>query len=75
MSGLTVNLLAINWLKFILDAIQTFVMAIQLQFPFGKEKKYKKIEDFTFVKDEDYLREGFYIDTRDSNPVKSSDFN
>jgi hypothetical protein len=34
-----------------------------------------EIKNLTFVKDEDYLREGFYIDTRDSNPVKSSDFN
>jgi hypothetical protein len=43
--------------------------------PVWKGEKIQKIEDFTFVKDEDYLREGFYIDTRDSNPVKSSDFN
>jgi len=29
--------------------------------------------DLTFIKDEDYLRRGFFIDARDSNPVKSSD--
>ena len=29
--------------------------------PVWKGEKIKKIENFTFVKDEDYLREGFYI--------------
>jgi hypothetical protein len=36
-------------------------------------EKIEKMENLTFVEDKDYLREGFYIDTRDSNPVKSSD--
>ena len=38
----------------------------------------KKIKNVILIilgdgKDKDYLREGFYIDKRDSNPVKSSD--
>jgi hypothetical protein len=41
--------------------------------PVWKGEQIENIPNFTFVKDEDYLREGFYIDTRDSNPVKSSD--
>ena len=43
--------------------------------PVWKGDKIEKIENYTFVKDEDYLRKGFYINTRDSSPVKSSDFN
>ena len=43
--------------------------------PVWKDQKIEKLEDFEFVSDEDYLRQGFYIDKRDSNPVKSSDFN
>jgi hypothetical protein len=42
--------------------------------PVWKGEKIKEIDNFTFISDEDYLRKGFYIDTRDSNPVKSSDF-
>ena len=42
--------------------------------PVWKGEKINKLDNFIFVKDEDYLRRGFYIDTRDSNPVKSSDF-
>jgi len=41
--------------------------------PVWKGEKIENIENFTFIEDEDYLREGFYIDFRDSNPVKSSD--
>jgi hypothetical protein len=43
--------------------------------PVWKGEEVKEIDSFAFVSDEDYLRKGFYIDTRDSNPVKSSDFN
>ena len=42
--------------------------------PVWNDQKIENIENFTFVEDQDYLRKGFYIDTRDSNPVKSSDF-
>jgi hypothetical protein len=31
------------------------------------------MDGLTFIDDKDYLRRGFYIDARDSNPVKSSD--
>ena len=41
--------------------------------PIWQEQNTEKFNNLTFVKDEDYLRKGFYIDTRDSNPVKSSD--
>ena len=41
--------------------------------PVWRGEKIKNIPNYTFVNDQDYLREGFYIDTRDSNPVKSSD--
>jgi hypothetical protein len=41
--------------------------------PIWKGEESKKIDNLEFIIDEDYLREGFYIDTRDSNPVKSSD--
>ena len=36
-------------------------------------EKVEEKENLIFVEDKDYLREGFYIDKRDSNPVKSSD--
>ena len=42
--------------------------------PVWKEEETQKLGDFEFVSDEEYLRKGFYIDKRDSNPVKSSDF-
>ncbi len=42
--------------------------------PSWKGEKIEKVDNLTFVEDEDYLRKGFYIDKRDSNPVKSSDF-
>ena len=32
-----------------------------------------KEENLIYIEDEDYLRKGFYVDFRDSNPVKSSD--
>ena len=41
--------------------------------PVWKGEKIQKTENFTFIEDEDYLRTGFYVDSRDSNPVKSSD--
>ncbi len=41
--------------------------------PVWKDEKLEKVCDLTFVDDPDYLRKGFYIDSRDSNPVKSSD--
>lgn len=42
--------------------------------PQWKEDNHKKSDHLCFVSDEDYLRSGFYIDSWDSNPVKSSDF-
>lgn len=42
--------------------------------PVWKDEKIEKLVNFEFVTDEDYLRQGFYIDKRDRNPVKSSDF-
>jgi len=41
--------------------------------PVWKGDRPQKMGDLTFIKDEDYLRRGFFIDARDSNPVKSSD--
>jgi hypothetical protein len=41
--------------------------------PVWKGDRPQKIGDLTFIEDKDYLRKGFFIDTRDSNPVKSSD--
>jgi hypothetical protein len=41
--------------------------------PVWNDQKVENIDNLTFVSDEDYLRKGFYIDSRDSNPVKSSD--
>jgi hypothetical protein len=43
--------------------------------PVWRGDRPQKVEDFTFVQDKDYLRKGFFIDSRDRNPVKSSDFN
>lgn len=43
--------------------------------PLWKGENPSKNDNLNFVTDEDYLREGFYIDKRDRNPVKSSDFN
>ena len=42
--------------------------------PVWNDQKVENIDNLTFVSDQDYLRKGFYIDSRDSNPVKSSDF-
>ena len=39
------------------------------------DEESKNIPNLTFIEDKEYLRKGFYIDSRDSNPVKSSDFN
>ena len=41
--------------------------------PVWKGDRPQKNGDLTFVEDKDYLRRGFFIDSRDSNPVKSSD--
>ena len=43
--------------------------------PVWNDQEIEDIDNLTFINDEDYLRKGFYIDSRDSNPVKSSDFN
>ena len=43
--------------------------------PVWNDQKVERIDNLEFVNDSDYLRKGFYIDSRDSNPVKSSDFN
>ena len=43
--------------------------------PVWKGDRPQKVENFTFIEDKDYLRRGFFIDSRDSNPVKSSDLN
>ena len=42
--------------------------------PVWRNDRPQKMGDLTFIEDKDYLRRGFFIDTRDSNPVKSSDF-
>ncbi len=42
--------------------------------PVWKDENVEKLDNFCFISDEDYLRKGFYVDKRDSNPVKSSDF-
>jgi len=42
--------------------------------PVWKGDRPQKMGDLTFIDDKDYLRRGFFIDKRDSNPVKSSDF-
>jgi len=41
--------------------------------PVWKGDRPQKMGDLTFIDDKDYLRRGFFIDKRDSNPVKSSD--
>jgi len=41
--------------------------------PVWKNDRPQRMGDLTFIEDQDYLRKGFFIDTRDSNPVKSSD--
>jgi hypothetical protein len=41
--------------------------------PVWNDQEIENIDNLTFVSDKDYLRKGFYIDSRDSNPVKSSD--
>lgn len=41
--------------------------------PVWKGDRPQKMGDFTFIEDKDYLRRGFFVDSRDSNPVKSSD--
>jgi hypothetical protein len=41
--------------------------------PVWSGEKIEKFKNLTFIEDKDYLREGFYVDERDSNPVKSSD--
>jgi hypothetical protein len=41
--------------------------------PVWKNDRPQKMDGLTFIDDKDYLRRGFYIDARDSNPVKSSD--
>ncbi len=41
--------------------------------PVWNEEEVKNIPNLTFIEDKEYLRKGFYIDSRDSNPVKSSD--
>jgi hypothetical protein len=40
--------------------------------PVWKGDRPQKVDNFTFIEDKDYLRRGFFIDSRDSNPVKSS---
>jgi hypothetical protein len=42
--------------------------------PVWEKEEIKKIDNFRFIQDRDFLRKGFYIDYRDRNPVKSSDF-
>ena len=41
--------------------------------PVWRNDRPQRMGDLTFIEDQDYLRRGFFIDTRDSNPVKSSD--
>ena len=41
--------------------------------PVWKGDRPQKMGDLAFIEDKDYLRKGFFIDSRDSNPVKSSD--
>lgn len=42
--------------------------------PIWKDENIEITSNYNYIKDEDYLRSGFLIDSRDSNPVKSSDF-
>jgi hypothetical protein len=41
--------------------------------PVWRNDRPQRMGDLIFIEDQDYLRRGFFIDTRDSNPVKSSD--
>jgi hypothetical protein len=41
--------------------------------PVWRNDRPQRMEGLTFIDDKGYLRRGFFIDTRDSNPVKSSD--
>jgi hypothetical protein len=41
--------------------------------PVWRNDRPQRMEGLTFIDDKDYLRRGFFVDTRDSNPVKSSD--
>ncbi len=41
--------------------------------PVWRGDRPQKVDNFTFIEDKEYLRRGFFIDSRDSNPVKSSD--
>jgi hypothetical protein len=41
--------------------------------PVWNDQEIENIDNLNFIDDKDYLRKGFYIDSRDSNPVKSSD--
>ena len=41
--------------------------------PVWNDEEVENKNNLTFIEDPDYLRKGFYIDSRDSNPVKSSD--
>jgi len=41
--------------------------------PVWKGDRPQKVDNFTFIEDKEYLRRGFFVDSRDSNPVKSSD--
>ena len=43
--------------------------------PVWKGDRPQKNGNLTFIEDKDYLRRGFFVDSRDSNPVKSSDLN
>jgi hypothetical protein len=41
--------------------------------PVWNDEKERKYENLEFIEDSDYLRKGFFVEKRDSNPVKSSD--
>ena len=41
--------------------------------PVWNGEKIDKMNNFTYIEDKDYLRSGFFVNSRDSNPVKSSD--
>lgn len=41
--------------------------------PVWRGDRPQRVDNFTFIEDKDYLRRGFFIDSRDRNPVKSSD--
>jgi hypothetical protein len=41
--------------------------------PVWRNNRPQRMDNLTFIEDKDYLRKGFFIDSRDSNPVKSSD--